>query len=608
MKTFTFLIISFVFLSLSAQEKKKDVQQLDTIVLTSLVSKKIENSVNLSKILNRAISTVDNSPTLTAFLTKETGLFFREYGRGMISGISVRGTGTSHTQILWNGIPLNSALNGQTDLNTLYLGNFNQLLLKKGGESIFFGSGALGGVIVMNHIIKYKKKKSIENIFNYGSFQTLINTTKITLSNKKLYLNLALNGNFSQNNYSIPDKNFVNTNGNYKGKDISVNAGFKFSKNNQIIFNSQYNFLDRNLSNTLSSVSKDKLITDNFRNALSWNYQSEKIFNKLTSAFVSEHYKYYFDKDTDEISRNSSGRYLIQNETYYQNKKNEFILGQNFTHSKGKGDGIGKHFQNTKAIYFSYKFKNKKWQAKFNLRKEFHPLYKIPFLSSVYLNRKIGKYNLGIDFSNNFRSPTYNDLYWNPGGNPDLKPEKSYTLEINQNYYTNVLSLNFNLFYIHSSDLIQWKPNTNNYWQPINIQEVISKGLEFYFNYNYLLTGQNQIKFLAGYTYQKVSDLQTGKLLTYTPAHLAHLSVLFKNKKIQTEISARYTGKIYTTTSNTFYLKPYFLLDYRILYKINNYITAGGGIFNITNTYYETFPARPQPLRNYNININIKID
>ena len=608
MKVLTFFIISLFFLSLEAQKEEKNLQQLDTVVLNSFVLKKIENSINRSQILNQAISSDDNSPTLTSFLTKESGLFIREYGRGMLSGISIRGTGTSHTQILWNGIPLNSALNGQSDLNTLYIENFNQLLLKKGGESVFYGSGAIGGVIIMNHQIFFKPKKIFENTLNYGSFQTIINTSKITFSGKKYYLNLVLSGNFSQNNYTIPEKNFINNNGEYKGKDVALNAGIKISNKNQITLNTHYNFLDRNLSNTLSTVSKDKLITYNYRNALAWKYQSKKIFNQLTTALMAEEYQYYFDKNKDDISRNSSTRYILKNETYFPVKKSEFIFGQNFMHTTGIGDGIGKHSQNTEALYFSYKFNRKKWSGKLNLRKEFHPLYKIPVLSSIYLNKKIGNYNLGINFSNNFRSPTYNDLYWNPGGNPDLKPEKSYTFEIYQNYHTHNFDLKFNLFHIQSKDLIQWKPTANGFWKPINIQEVKSQGVELYFLYKLLFVKQNQLNLQAEYTFQNVTDLQTEKILTYVPRHLAHLSVLFKNKKIQTEISARYTGKVYTTTSNTFYLKPYFLLDYRILYKINNYIMAGGGIFNITNTYYETFPARPQPGRNFNLNINFKIE
>ena len=34
-----------------------------------------------------------------------------------------------------------------------------------------------------------------------------------------------------------------------------------------------------------------------------------------------------------------------------------------------------------------------------------------------------------VNFSRNFRAPTLNERYWQPGGNPDLEPEESYNIE-----------------------------------------------------------------------------------------------------------------------------------------------------------------------------------
>jgi iron complex outermembrane receptor protein len=32
----------------------------------------------------------------------------------------------------------------------------------------------------------------------------------------------------------------------------------------------------------------------------------------------------------------------------------------------------------------------------------------------------------------NFRIPSFNDLYWQQGGNPDLRPENAYQYELGQ--------------------------------------------------------------------------------------------------------------------------------------------------------------------------------
>src|SRR5688572_23985310 len=41
----------------------------------------------------------------------------RSYGQGGLSTLSLRGAGAGHSSVLWNGLPLQSPLNGQLDLS-----------------------------------------------------------------------------------------------------------------------------------------------------------------------------------------------------------------------------------------------------------------------------------------------------------------------------------------------------------------------------------------------------------------------------------------------------------------------------------------------------------
>ena len=53
-----------------------------------------------------------------------------------------------------------------------------------------------------------------------------------------------------------------------------------------------------------------------------------------------------------------------------------------------------------------------------------------PFLYSMGIEQKFNNnYTLSFNTSKNFRIPTFNDLYWQPGGNINLKPENSYQFE-----------------------------------------------------------------------------------------------------------------------------------------------------------------------------------
>ena len=80
-------------------------------------------------------------------LEKQSNLYFKQNGYGMVSSISLRGTTASQTGVFWNGIAINSALNGQTEFNTIQGNSFNAIEIRRGGGSVLLGNGALGGAV-----------------------------------------------------------------------------------------------------------------------------------------------------------------------------------------------------------------------------------------------------------------------------------------------------------------------------------------------------------------------------------------------------------------------------------------------------------------------------
>src|SRR5688572_16760184 len=83
-------------------------------------------------------------------------------------------------------------------------------------------------------------------------------------------------------------------------------------------------------------------------------------------------------------------------------------------------------------------------------------------------------YNLGADYSPQkiitlklnagkvYRIPTLNDLFWMPGGNPDLKPEEGYTIDGTAEYNAHKnnydVKISGSVFYKLISNWIQWVP------------------------------------------------------------------------------------------------------------------------------------------------------
>ena len=89
-----------------------------------------------------------NSNNLAGLVSRLSSLYIKSYGA--LATPSFRGTTSSHTLVLWNGIPINSNANGLADFSSIYPFNFSNIKLYHGGNSSVFGSGAIGGSIHLN--------------------------------------------------------------------------------------------------------------------------------------------------------------------------------------------------------------------------------------------------------------------------------------------------------------------------------------------------------------------------------------------------------------------------------------------------------------------------
>ena len=95
----------------------------DTILLPEVIleESKIKNfttGVNY-EIFNPLLVGLAPSTSLSEYLTNYSNIYIKEYGA--LATPAFRGTSSSHTNVLWNGIPINSIANGLVDFSGLKL-------------------------------------------------------------------------------------------------------------------------------------------------------------------------------------------------------------------------------------------------------------------------------------------------------------------------------------------------------------------------------------------------------------------------------------------------------------------------------------------------------
>ncbi|MFV0231755.1 Plug domain-containing protein [Empedobacter falsenii] len=134
--------------------------QTDTISLKPLIMNDVflKNHYKSQSVIKLNDSILEQNPNqLTQVLQAQTPLYFKENGRGMVSSPSFRGTLASHTAVVWNGINVNSQTTGQTDFNLFTSNSFDGMIVKPGGGSIAYGTGAIGGTIHLLNKTEYNK-------------------------------------------------------------------------------------------------------------------------------------------------------------------------------------------------------------------------------------------------------------------------------------------------------------------------------------------------------------------------------------------------------------------------------------------------------------------
>jgi iron complex outermembrane receptor protein len=203
--------------------------------------------------------------------------------------------------------------------------------------------------------------------------------------------------------------------------------------------------------------------------------------------------------------------------------------------------------------------------------------------------------------------PTFNDLYWNPGGNLDLEPEESYQLDLGHEFVFNTVNLKLNTFYIETSDLIQWRPNTEtNYWNPVNIANAKHYGLEVELGYTKQIASHN-FNLSTSYSYTKTEDVEKNQSLYYVPLHKGNSSLSYSFKSFTAYYQHLFTGEVDIIGGS---LDGYDIGNLGCSYLLNktgklNYI-VDLKVNNIYNTYYENVALRPMPNRNFNIKLTLK--
>ncbi len=603
-------IYPFIFLfycCFSAVSQNNSINWLDEVRLSDVKLKQNSEGQFVKELDDSLIQ--QSEPLLTSLLKFNSPFFFRENGYGMVSSASVRGTGASQTAVVWNGININSQFTGQTDFNTINTRVFENISLKPGGGSVVYGSGAIGGTIHLNNDFSFDSRSKNSLQIGYGSFDTYQAAYNGNFSTEKTSVNIGIAGISSENDYKYTRTEKRNENGDFYNVSLNASIARWIDDSNILKFYSNYYKGDRGFSGTLNLPSNSKYEDRNSRNLLEWKSFLGNFISSLKLAWLQEEFKYYENQDSDNFSFGDAKTGIVKYDLGYEfssDMKLNFIA--DYSNIKGEGSGIENDERKVGGFSALWSHHIDKFSYQLSLRQEIASNYNSPLLFSAGGSYQFSEnYLLRINSSRNFRIPTFNDLFWQAGGNKLLKPETSLQGEIGNEFTFDNFQINLTAYYINIDDLIRWIPGEDELWRPVNTTNVHNYGIEAFAGWTTNI-GDNPLNISGNYAFTRSIDQETEKQLIYTPQHKISLTAGYKIEDFYIQLQSLYNGSIYTSSDNNYKLDSYKLVNLGVGYSISKKpeILLDFQINNLFNENYQSLPSRIMPGRSYKSSLIIK--
>lgn len=570
-------------------------------------------------------------------LQRFTPALLSSYGVGGISTISIRGTADDQTNVLWNGIRINSATLGTMDFSLIPVHAANSIQVVTNASGAVLGNGNFGGTVLLNSNPVFQKQLSLSVRQDISSFSDYRSNLFLSVGNQKVYFSSSSFFQNAKNNFTYYDR--------YKaGNPLEQQV---HNETRQWATVHQFNMKLRKQQSldignfTLQKHHNLPAIMGGFQNSMKYQDDfSTKSFIKYQKVFQSSQfyirsgYVYDYMLYEDSINRINAPYYshIIQNSINYRHFLKYGLVvdaGVDYFVDVAKVEEYAKEVvQQRGALFSGVKYTFRQFESTLTFRQEiFKGKYIRPQFGLVvsYADKK-NRFTTSLSYADKYRFPDLNDLYWQPGGNINLKPEQGFTTEYNfrlqSKYYRSKYAVSFNssVYYSFIKNNIVWTPLVSGLYSPQNIKKTAHYGIETTFKQLVQWYSTNRFTVSINYNFNRAIILQdesnsnlNGNFIRYKPQHSIKSFLLFEDKFFNLGLNYTYVGHRFTDDENiqVFSLPAYHLLDMFLGFK-GNFKSIGGELIfkvnNLLNTSYEVVRSYAQPLRNYNLSLlfNIK--
>lgn len=680
-KTITIALSLLALCDVSAQNvseaSKKDgnhkVRELKEFVV---VAKRPLKEIGVTKTDFDSVTLKENiALSMADVLTFNSSVFVKSYGRATLSTVAFRGTSPSHTQVTWNGMRINNPMLGMTDFSTIPSYFIDNASLLHGTSSVNESGGGLGGLVKLSTIPDAAPGLNMQYVQGAGSFRTFDEFFRLTYGSEHWDASTRVVYSSSPNDYTYinhdkkeniydDDHNII---GQYHPKEKNKSGAFRdFHALQEVYFNTRkgdrvgLNVWYINSNRELPMLTTDYGDERDFENrqreqtlrtVLHWGHNRYNWRTNLRAGYIHTRMAYDYRREITDGNWAAMTRSRSRVNTFYGQADGEYnpskrwlftanlSAHQQFVRSEDKNvilqDGDRAIVGYDKGRIELSGSVSAKWQPIDRLglsavvREEMFGDKWAPVIPAFFIDGIVcPRYNISLkaSVSRNHRFPTLNDLYFLPGGNPDLRSEKGFTYDAGVSFQfgkPQVYTLDGSLTWFDSyiDDWIIWLPTTKGFFSPRNVKEVHAYGLEARLNLGlqpfrgWLLDLNGSFSWTPSVNRgEKMSpaDKSVGKQLPYVPKRSASLTGRLSWGTWSFLYKWAYYSERYTMSSNDYsltgHLPKYFMsnisLEKGLSFRPVD-LQLKLAVNNLFNEDYLSVLSRPMPGINFEFFIGI---
>lgn len=600
----------------------------------------------------RHVKTVAEALRLSQGLT-----VFSDGGPGTNTSVRIRGSNSDQVLVLIDGAIMNSATLGSFNFANLTTDNIERIEILRGAQSMLWGADAMGGVINIT-TKKGTGALSASAFAEYGSFSSIREGGQASGKKGPVDFSAAVSRwdytGFSAVNYrrgaserdgyhnwqastkvgiELPYEGRLDLNFRFlQGKsnfDGGFGSGFDilgaYTRSQQYVYSAAYQQPITNWWTQVLTLSRQNENSRSSPGTSARDLATGFVFNPLDPQFNPESQINTVANRIEWQHNVQLGKPLLLTAGYqYRDQQ-----GENLNLTTG-GTDINNHIISSHAGFAQGQLNL--WDRVFATAGVRQDDYNVVGNATTYratagyLHQETGTKIRG-SYATGFRAPTINQLYFPVLGNPNLKPEKSQSMDIGVDQYLldNRLTLSGGFFWNHFRDMIVFQQNLavcgpdtvfgdpgGNFCAQ-NVGQVSTKGWEASVKYAVVkdVVFVKNLDVQAQYTNTLTRNLDdnSGNRMPRMPVDQWSMIISYQPiDPVRINLEGRYVGSRFNDVANRQSMPAFDVWNLSATYNVTNQVQTYVRADNIFNEKYEEILLFGTPVRSIFFGLRVNYD